>query len=297
MPMNLGSCGGDDYWSWLRVDDGKASTCTEYNTSSIVCEFIEWWSGEESPRFAMVAFAAPHGPLHLPPEEALPPGWPRDPSTNRDYYVAMVRSMDHAVQKILDWFVMDRTLVVFLGDNGTPPECLPSDGSWRRAKATTFESGINVPLIASAPGVPCPQTTNALVHAVDVLATFAEYVGYDLSGEGLDSVSFLPVLEDPSLRPRAHLYCAVENRLYEARDEAIVTERYKLRRFAQTRAGFEVMAKQVGAGRTAFPGRQPELRVTEELYDLITDPYEMRPLRVHGQELAVVADLLRRLLP
>ena len=84
----------------------------------------------------------------------------------------MIVALDTAVGQVLRR-VSKETLVVFVGDNGTPGAVAPEP---ERAKRTTFERGLRVPLLVAGPGVP-HGASDALVHVVDLYATVAELCG------------------------------------------------------------------------------------------------------------------------
>lgn len=108
---------------------------------------------------------------------------------------------------------MDRTYVIFLGDNGTdrwsgPPA--PTDPE--RAKMTAYEGGVRVPLIVRGPGIEAGTRVPYMAHAVDLFATILELAAGD--GESvipadrpIDSVSLVPYLHgiaDEELREWNH---------------------------------------------------------------------------------------------
>ena len=98
------------------------------------------------------------------------------------------------------------TYVFVLGDNGTPATAARVGvQDPRRMKATTYEDGVNVPLVVVGPGV-APSVTGALGHVVDLMATTAGLAHAALPG-ATDSVSLAPVLFDPQATVRAHLVC------------------------------------------------------------------------------------------
>jgi arylsulfatase A-like enzyme len=178
------------YTEWKRVDDGVVSKSTEYATLAQRDAFLKWWRETEGPRLAVVAFSAPHSPVHMPGPELLPEGYP-ETNTNRGMFEAMVISMDTAIGQILAAVDLSNTLVLFLGDNGTPPLCRRPEQRRRHLKGTGFEGGIHVPLIVAGPGVATGES-RALVHTVDVLATLAGYIDQELpAGAAEDSISFL----------------------------------------------------------------------------------------------------------
>jgi len=218
-PANL-RAGPDSksYTEWKRVDDGVVTTSTEYATLAQRDAFLAWWKETPGPKLAVVSFSAPHSPMHVPVPELLPEG-PLPTKTNRDMYAAMVMSMDTAIGQILAAVDRSRTLVLFLGDNGTPPLCRRPEQKRRHLKGTGFEGGIHVPLIVTGPGVATGES-RALVHAVDVLATLAAYIGQELpDGAAEDSISFLGPLRTGATDPGAREWVFAE--VYEAGDEPI----------------------------------------------------------------------------
>ena len=63
------------------------------------------------------------------------------------------------------------TMVVFLGDNGTPTEVVQLPYDQFHCKGTLFEGGVRIPMfIAGAGVVGTNRETTAVVHAVDLFA-------------------------------------------------------------------------------------------------------------------------------
>ena len=199
--------GAYDYFHWRRITNGVAVDETGYITSAEVDWAIEWLRNAGPPWICYLAFNAPHNPFHAPPahlhtQDLSGAGPPEtDP---RPYYKAMVEAMDTEIGRLLDFLepLLDDTIVIFLGDNGTPSAVVaPPFLSWQ-AKTTIYEGGINVPMIVSGPLVREPGSEcQALVNATDLFATVAEIAGVlgpELVPEPVDSVSILPYLNDPS---------------------------------------------------------------------------------------------------
>ena len=71
-----------------------------------------------------------------------------------------------------------------------------SSGPLRGIKRDIWEGGHRVPFIVSWPGViPAGMISNETVSQVDLAATLAGIIGYELdSGEAIDSYDLLPVL-------------------------------------------------------------------------------------------------------
>ena len=253
---------GSGYFDWLRVDAGAFSLSTEYATSAVRNAALQWWTNTEAPRFAVVAFQAAHLPLHVPPPELLPKGYP-PPRTARQKFEAAVVAMDTALGDILSLVDLTDTYVFFLSDNGTPLEAAASDQDPNKVKGTTFEGGIHVPFVVAGPDVPVNQTTDTLIHTVDLVATLAALLGERLPiGVAEDSIPFYEGWKSPREVAYAEVFTAAmvdppgTRRPPDPGDEdghvdrAAFTRRYKLR----------------------------EVNDEQELYDLVLDPAEEHPL-------------------
>lgn len=192
------SAGTSNYFSFDRVVDGERSRSTRYATHQQTDDAIEAARTMREPWVLYVAYNAVHSPFHVPPGSGLPAGAPVP-----QRYDAMVRDLDAEVGRLLNGLGEQRarTIVVFLGDNGTPHEAVTPPFDPDHAKGTIYEGGTNVPLIVAGPGVGRPgATSDALVHVVDVLPTVARLVGVDpgRTGRTVDGVDFAEVLKDPS---------------------------------------------------------------------------------------------------
>ncbi len=189
---------GGGYSDWRRVDDGRVSAETVYNTTAITDAVLDWWHATDGPRFAYVAYNAPHKPLHAPPAELLPPGLEVGQHP-RARYEAMVMALDHEFGRLLDGVDLANTLVVFTADNGTPAAAAPPGVDRRLLKGSFEDGGVCVPLVVAGPGV-AAGASGALVNLSDVYRTLADRAGARVPATAaLDSVSFLPQLTDPSV--------------------------------------------------------------------------------------------------
>jgi arylsulfatase A-like enzyme len=239
IPANVELCGGRNYRRWARMEEGVTYLSGGYHTSVLVDSFLGWWPYVRGPRMAWVAFQSAHQPFHRPPPELLPPGWPPTPDT-RSMYEAMIVSADTALGQMLAGIDLARTVVVLVGDNGTPETVSPDPA---KAKQTTFERGIHVPMIIAGPGIR-PGVCRSVVHLVDVFETLRELCGLDRSAPARDAVSLVPCLRDPAQRPRPYAYVQLEE------DLAVVSARFKLR----------------------------EAQGVQSFYDLELDPLEEHPI-------------------
>ncbi len=218
-----------DYWQ--RVDDSEVSISEEYNTQAVRDAALKWIHEQEAtptqPWFTMVCFQAAHGPFHTPPGM----GVTGEMYSYRDQYEMMVRDLDQAIGALLDAVDLSETSVLLVGDNGTPSKVPFSKKESGRGKTTTFEGGIHVPMVWAGAGIRRGVETDALVSFVDVLPTLGELIDAP-SGpfQGLDGISLVPVLGDPSKRAHDFIWAGcVGANVAPGGDYAVVTERWKLR--------------------------------------------------------------------
>ncbi len=110
-----------------------------------------------------------------------------------EYYQAVARvdqGVGRLVQALRDTGHLNDTLVLLLSDNGIP---------FPGAKTTVYEPGIRLPLIVRAPGQKRIGGVNdAMVSWVDLVPTVLEYTGAKPPAYPLHGRSFLPVLDEKS---------------------------------------------------------------------------------------------------
>ena len=269
----------EDYFAWQRVEDGQVAIENNYATSVQVDDALAWINGRASdPWFMWLAFNAPHDPFHRPPEDLftidLPPG---DPPANgggaEPYFHAAIEAMDHEIGRLLssmDPEVLDRTTIIFVGDNGSPVRTIGSPFGRDTSKGSLYQGGIWAPLIVSGAGVSDPgRTVDHLVHSVDLLATSLELLGLPSEEwpDNIDSRSVVPLLTGLDAGP--------------IRDWA----------FSEQFGGRAGAAKE---GKTIRDLRYKYIRFDdgkEALFDLDVDPYESRELIAAGLSAAESAAL------
>ena len=197
-----------DYFRWEKNTNGILSESLTYATVDTLRDALDRVEAMAEPWLLWVAFNAPHVPLHAPPYDPRLTLSVDNQSTDVEVVNAMIESLDLAIGDLIggiDPAVLDRTTIVFVGDNGT--SLYGTEPPWDpdRAKSSIYEAGINVPLIVSGPLVTAPGTeSTALVSAVDLYSTVAAIAGVDvvevdqLEGVAVrDSVNFLPYLATP----------------------------------------------------------------------------------------------------
>lgn len=264
-----------DYRAWPRVVDGVAATSTSYATSQHVDDALAWIGAQTQPWLAMVSFAAPHPPFHAPPAhlhtESLDELDPRE--QQRAFYRAMVQAMDTEDGRLLAGLGSARadTVVVFVGDNGTPQEVARAAFNPQRQKGTLYEGGVRVPLIVQGPAVTATNPVcDDLVGIVDLFPTLLELRGASLAtilppGVPYDGVSFLPLLRGQAGPLRASVYTEI-TRAGLGDGWAMVQASHKFLRFT-------------GGGASPH----------DEMYDLSVDPAERLDLLAQPGTPAVAA--------
>lgn len=225
------------------------------------------------PFYLSVHYTAPHSPWTGHPQAIVDsyddcpfescPQEPRHPWAqgltdnclgNREMlkgYFAAVTAMDADVGRIVDRIetlgLRDRTLVVFVSDNGF--SC-GHHGFWGKGNGTLplnmYENSVKVPFIMSHPGrIEEGQVTSGLASAYDFMPTLLEYLGLDnVEDENLPGASFLQV---------------VEGRAGESREDVVIYDEYGPVRMIRTREW-------------KYVERHPE--GPDELYNLVDDPGE-----------------------
>ena len=191
----------EDYFAWQKVvvtsQGGTPTTIneTDYATEVVAEESVDWINNtDDRPWFAMVSFNAPHGPFHVPPNNRYsnvtlngPVGAScgnGDVDSDDLCYRAMIEAMDSYMSDILAQISPEKlaqTLIIFLGDNGTPNATVIAEDSFQRgrAKGTVYEGGVNVPLIINASddvNINIAEIPD-LVQIQDVFSTIAHVAG------------------------------------------------------------------------------------------------------------------------
>ena len=180
----------DDYYQWQLTEMGQTSQRSDYHTTGITDIAIDWLAeqnSQEKPWFLWLAYVAPHSPFHLPPaglhSRSHLSGSASDIQANRrEYYLAAIEAMDTEIGRLLNSLPeseRDNTLIVYIGDNGTPAGVIDTRvfiGS--HSKNSLYEGGVRVPMVASGFGVErSGEREAALVNSTDIYATISQMVG------------------------------------------------------------------------------------------------------------------------
>lgn len=200
---SLNNLVGESMVDWTRVGfDRREVRETRFSTDAIVDDALEALAELPEPFFLYVAFHAAHEPMRVPPGWALD-----DPTDPNALYAANVAYADAAIGRLLDGLGdrSARTLVVVLGDNGTPAHG-KDEGGMEGAKGSFLEGGVNVPFVVAGPPVTARGVVDARVHVVDLFPTVMELAEVRRVGQRLDGLSLVPTFSDPSAPVHAIVY-------------------------------------------------------------------------------------------
>ncbi len=249
----------------------------------------------QDPFALFLCYTAPHDPRTPPPEyEALyppeqvtlPPNFmpmprfdtgtlgirderllerPLDPLEVRreiGRYYAMITHIDDQLGRVFRFLDQSgrlrNTVIVFAGDNG-----LTLGAHGLLGKQTMYEEGIRVPLIIRGPGIRTGHRCHALVDLMDIMPTMCDFTGADIPPE-VDGMSLEPFTAGRETKERESIFCH-----YEDLFRMVKTDRYKLILHLRTDR--------------------------EEMFDLYSDPLELRDLSRSRRHQAIQGKL-RRLL-
>lgn len=226
-----------DYFDWELTTNGISETINEYHTTKITDLASDWIRQQSSPWFAWVAYSAPHAPFHLPPpslHNQVLSGTQTDINNNpRDYYLAAIEAMDNEIGRLIEGLeesVRNNTVIIFMGDNGTPRQVIDTQVfANNHTKGTLYQGGVAVPLIISGAGVTRQnEREGALVTATDLFATIGEIAGIEQTNIH-DSTSFAAKLTDSSASTNSIIFTQFESA--NTTGTTVRNEQYKLIQF------------------------------------------------------------------
>lgn len=218
IPFFRGILGGalTDYFSWNIYDsNGPAIPTKVYATTALTNQAIDYIDQHEvtkpdEPWFIYHAYNAPHAanggnsPYQVPPPElhsvdlsGVGNPAPGSSATNIPIYKANIQSLDTELGRLLSHVDLDNTVVIFVGDNGTPAPVKDTGTGLRGAKGSAYEGGVRVPFIVAGAGVTRRGREHSLLVTTDIYATVLSLTGIDVSHVN-NSYSLTPLFNDPS---------------------------------------------------------------------------------------------------
>ncbi|MFI3304868.1 MAG: sulfatase [Rikenellaceae bacterium] len=233
--------------------------------------------------------AASESPVN-PDEVEMPPYLPDTEAVRKEWasYLDQVEAMDAEVGMLLEELkvkgLLDNTIIFFIGDNG---RCEV------KGKGYLYESGLKIPMVAWGKGVK-PCEVNEIVSTLDITATILDLAGVEIP----EYYQGTPLFDRTTGVSRK----GVES-FYGARDtwdevveciRSITTEEYKYIRNYMPEQGWDMHQQYLEFHRPAIhvlrdlkaKGELNEAQLlfmedhkpAEELYDLKSDPHELRNL-------------------
>ena len=216
IPNFQGILGGGltDYFSWNIYNiNGPAVPTTTYSTTKLTDLAIDYIHNQEStqptnPWFVYQAYNAPHAangannPFEVPPPElhsvdlsTVGSPKPGTYATNIPVYKANIQALDTELGRLLKAVDLEKTVVIFIGDNGTPGPVKDTNSKIRGSKGSAYEGGVRVPLVIAGAGVTRKGRTDDLAVSSDLYATILSLTGINVSQVN-NSYSLKPLLSD-----------------------------------------------------------------------------------------------------
>lgn len=258
----------------------------------------------------------PHSPWNkgdasrYPPDKVKLPPFLADTSVMRENfsrYLAEITYFDDQVGQILKLLdkhqLQNDTLVMVVSEQGN---------GFPMAKWTCYEAGLASAMVVRWPEKIQPASkTNAMVEYTDITPTLVEIAGGKVAA-AIDGRSFLPVLLGERQEHKSHVYGIMTTRGIKDGSECypircIRDSRYRLIWNLNFRESFKNTAMRTDFYRSfqeaADAGQEDsatlisryERRPEFELYDLDSDPYEMKNLADRTTQQERLAELKSRL--
>ncbi|EDM29063.1 N-acetylgalactosamine 6-sulfate sulfatase (GALNS) [Lentisphaera araneosa HTCC2155] len=203
----------------LKNNSGKEIEYSQYMLTDEAKGFIK--KNKDNPFFLYLAYVIPHSRLQIPGDDECylqykDESWPE----KQKKHAGMISRLDKDVGSILDLLkemnLAENTLVVFTSDNGAHreggarPEFFNDSGPLSGIKRSMYEGGVRVPFIAHWPGVIKPgQVSNHIGAHWDLMPTACELGGVQ-PPEGIDGISYVPLLKGNMEEQEKHDYLYFE---------------------------------------------------------------------------------------
>lgn len=213
------SGGIPNYNNWSLVENGVTAASTEYATTKLTDLAIDWTGSQTKPWFLWMAYNAPHTPFHLAPtslhsQGSLPTDDASIDANPLPYYLSALEALDTEMGRFLNSLsteVRENTIIIFIGDNGTPSKVAQSPYKRQTVKGSLYQGGINVPMVVSGVGVNrMGEREAALINSTDIYATIGNITGVSTT-EIHNSKSFYQLFTDENASKRDYVYSEKED--------------------------------------------------------------------------------------
>ncbi|MEX2212610.1 MAG: sulfatase-like hydrolase/transferase [Phycisphaeraceae bacterium] len=252
----------------------------EHLTDAFTREAVDFIArSKERPFFLCVAYNAVHSPLQG--ADAYMKKFESVKDVHRRIFCAMLAHLDDSVGAILkrvrDERMEERTLIIFLSDNGGPTRELTSSNlPLRGGKGQLYEGGVRVPFMMQHKGViPSGKLYEKPVISLDLFTTIAAASGGPPPRAGrLDGVDLMPFLrgEDKST-PHDTLYW----RMNEGASFAVRRGDWKLVSHRGKSAELFDLANDVSESRDLAAKEPVRMKAMREAYDQWVADFDALP--------------------
>ena len=196
-PGTCGDAPGNTYFNPAIKHNGTFEKTDGYCTDLFFRQATKWIEASskgKQPFFAYIPTNAPHGPLQCPEEYKQRCGG--------SAFYGMIANIDDNVGKLMaklkDLAIDDKTLVVFLNDNGGTGGGF--NAGMRGMKCTAFNGGARAMSLWRWPGMIKSAACDKLTAHLDFFPTFAQLAAAKVPedvAKTLDGFSLVPLLENP----------------------------------------------------------------------------------------------------
>ncbi len=226
---------GERFWDPLIEENGKVlrkelkGAYGPDHFTNYVCDFIE--RKKDEPFLVYYPMVLVHNPFISTPDS-------KDPNVKgQQAFADMVAYTDKLVgkihQKLKDLELLENTIILFTGDNGTNRNLKSYIGEAviHGGKGTTPDAGTHVPLVAYWKNhTPKAVVSKDLIDFTDFLPTLAEAAETSVSKKlGVEGLSFFPTLKGKDGEKREWQYCHYAPKWGKFEEKRYArTERFKL---------------------------------------------------------------------
>jgi arylsulfatase A-like enzyme len=275
--------------SWLSSGTGYVADETQHMTDRTAEVALDWINRQSGDWLAVVAFSAPHSPdtassswqygdadvtrYRTPGLSCLATSSCGAGNEARAVYQGMAEHVDLEIEELLNGInpaVMEETLIIFFGDNGTPNAVQESLFAVGRGKGTVYENGIRVPMVVADGATWLNRTAGAIVtpgrvveagvHTTDVYQTVHNHALL-ISVAGVDSISFTDCFTTTDI------YCDRVGRRYGYSETFVANGSISSAKIAVRYGNDKMIATY-----------NPALGCLDEtFYETATDPFELAP--------------------
>lgn len=244
--------------------------------------------------------------IHNSEDVILPPYVPNTDLVKKDFslYYDEITRMDNYIGKVVAELeaqgVSENTVILFIADNGR---------AFPRDKTTLYDGGIKTPWIVKWPAkIKAGTKNNNLISSVDIAPTFISIAGLNPLPE-FEGFDFSEMLSDTSEVIRDEIYAEDHFHDYEDYTRAIRTKTFKyVKNFYDDLP--DTPSADVNRGRSwqsmldeYKKGTLTEAQLKcfkkprdkEELFDIVTDPYELNNLTLNPEYKEVLSDMRKRM--